>query len=84
MQSKNEVKNEEIKKETKVIPLNKKVEQKQEKQEMMVSIPLESVNSYIGLLSTMLEGDDRLKGLTNQLIKIIQASNPDLAEKKAG
>jgi len=77
----------EDKEEVKVIPLNKEVEQakKQEKkQEVMVSIPLDSVNSYIGLLSVMLEGDDRLKGLSNQLVKIIQTSNPDLEEKKAG
>jgi len=76
-------------KEVKVIPLSKEIEkekqeEQEERKEMMVSISLDSINSYIGLLSVMLEGDDRLKGLTSQLIKIIQTSNPDLAEKKAG
>jgi len=80
-----EVKEKQAKK-IKAIPLSKEVEKErqEEKKEMMVSIPLDSVNSYIGLLSVMLEGDDRLKGLTSQLVKIIQTSNPDLAEKKAG
>lgn len=43
---------------------------------------INAINRYVDLLHSMLEGDDRLKGLSSQFIKTIEIIKPEFFPKK--